>query len=94
MLSNKRVCVIGIGNSGADIVTELGRLNENVHLVSRSGAHVFDLRGVPLTSMVLMFVTKIVYIITIVLWCVCLGTRRSINSFNGSNVALESTQNQ
>jgi dimethylaniline monooxygenase (N-oxide forming) len=49
-LKGKTVVVIGIGNSGADIACELASVASRVHLVSRSGAFVFDLKGVPLTS--------------------------------------------
>jgi len=50
-LKNKNVVVIGIGNSGSDIACELSMVAKSVHLVSRSGGYVFDLKKVPLTSL-------------------------------------------
>ena len=47
----RRVCVVGVGNSGTDIATELARDGHRVWLVSRSGAWVTNMAGKPLSSM-------------------------------------------
>ncbi|XP_052817708.1 flavin-containing monooxygenase 5-like [Mya arenaria] len=39
---DKRVLVIGIGNSGGDVTTELSRISSKVYLSTRSGAWIFN----------------------------------------------------
>lgn len=43
-IAGKRIVVVGVGNSGLDIVTECARRAASTILVSRSGAHITKMK--------------------------------------------------
>ncbi len=63
VLSGKRVLVVGVGNSGCDIVCEAARVAERAYLSTRRGAHVTPkyLLGRPLDSFVSPVTARLPY---------------------------------
>ncbi len=65
VLTDRRVLVVGVGNSGIDIVTESVRHAEATFLSVRRGAHIVPkyVFGVPTDSLLRPFVTRLPFVV-------------------------------
>ncbi|XP_071381066.1 flavin-containing monooxygenase 5-like [Centroberyx affinis] len=83
---NKKVVVIGIGNSGGDIAVELSRVTKQLYLSTRRGAWVLNRvgdNGLPLDMNVNRMVTSLQKMLPFGLFC-SLGESRLNKRFNHS----------